>query len=279
MPIKTRFTFRAVDTAPSAIGQISQAAYLVGSAGINQNRPRHFPTRALVLLVHGGGFYRDTQGLKFSVSPGDLLLLTPKVGHIYGPPPGGRWDEFYVCFEGQLFDALESTGVLDPARPVLSLGAPAPWRARLDAAFPPVGRAVSAPNQIGALIAFLLAAHATAPSRAPTRSATTSWLARAQQLLATPGADAPALPAVARACGLRYESFRKQFSLLTGESPARFRRHALIACAQDLMREQSLPDRAIAESLGFCDEFHFSKTFKQATGLSPRAWRSTHPAH
>jgi len=43
--------------------------------------------------------------------------------------------------------------------------------------------------------------------------------------------------------------------------------------AKRLLRDRDVPLRVVAESVGFCDEFHFSKTFKRVTGLSPRTWR------
>jgi transcriptional regulator GlxA family with amidase domain len=43
--------------------------------------------------------------------------------------------------------------------------------------------------------------------------------------------------------------------------------------AIDLLQNSSLPIGEIAVSIGFCDIAHFSKTFKQKTGLSPSAFR------
>jgi len=43
------------------------------------------------------------------------------------------------------------------------------------------------------------------------------------------------------------------------------------------MQNRSLKDRQIAESLGFCDEFYFSRRFKAVTGQSPRQFRLNSP--
>lgn len=43
------------------------------------------------------------------------------------------------------------------------------------------------------------------------------------------------------------------------------------------MQQTDLSDKQIAAELGFCDEFHFSRRFKQITGRSPRAFRSGLP--
>lgn len=277
MPAASRMVFHQVDAANTPAGHISEAANIQGSDGTGWIRPRHYPLRAAVLLVQGGGIYRDTLGAQTVVGPGDLILVNPRVGHTYGPEEGRDWHEYYVAFEGPIFDALETCGVLAPSQPVRRLGDPHFWRDRFIALFPPLG-ARNQPNackQLGGLVAFLLAATADR-SPADTATAMRAWLSRATDILATPGEAVADLKAVAQSCGLGYENFRKQFAALMGESPAAYRRRALIERAQRLMRERDLTDQAIAAALGFCDEFHFSRTFKQIAGLGPRAWRMRH---
>jgi AraC-like DNA-binding protein len=225
--------------------------------------------------VQGGGIYRDTLGADTLVAPGDLILVNPRVGHTYGPEREQDWHEYYVSFQGPLFDTLESCGVLDPAKPVRRLGDAQPWRDRFAALFPPPGvkRQPTACEQLGGLVELLLSAAESCSASGAARTGPV-WLTRATNLLATPGAATADLKTTAKACGLGYENFRKQFAALTGESPAAYRRRALVERAQRLMRERDLTDRAIADALGFCDEFHFSKTFKHVAGLSPRAWRT-----
>jgi AraC-like DNA-binding protein len=178
-----------------------------------------------------------------------------------------------VAFEGPIFDALETCGLLNCNRPVWRLGDSLHWLSRLKSIFPSSERPVDAFDQVGAMAAFLLSASAHAEGLAmPGLDRSHSWLTHARQKLETPGNEFRDLSSVARHCGLGYETFRKKFSALMGESPGQYRRRMLIVRAQNLMRDRELPDRAIADALGFCDEFHFSKSFKQVVGLSPRQW-------
>lgn len=274
MPATPRLRFHLVATGATAAGRILEVAEIRGSQGAGWDHPRHYPVRAVVLLVHGGGTYRDTLGFATAVGPGDLLLLKPTVGHTYRPKSADGWREYYAAFEGPVFDALEACGVLDPARPVWRLGDPARWKERFTAIFPAPGAGEPPPasEQVGGLLTFLLAAAGRLSSLTPASGAP-SWVARAEYLLAAPAEETADLRSVAKDCGLGYESFRKRFVTFVGESPAAYRRRSLITRAQRLMRERDLPDRAIATALGFCDEFHFSKTFKAVVGVSPRAWR------
>jgi transcriptional regulator GlxA family with amidase domain len=97
------------------------------------------------------------------------------------------------------------------------------------------------------------------------------WLEQAmRQLAATPPIP---VPAIARALGLSYETFRKDFARETGQPPGRYRLHRLVEQARMLITERNLGNKQIAETLGFYDEFHFSRHFRLVTGQSPREFR------
>ena len=68
-------------------------------------------------------------------------------------------------------------------------------------------------------------------------------------------------------------SFRKRFREATGSTPAHYRENLRIETAKDLLRSTVLTTRQIAESLGFFDQYHMSRRFKSATGMSPTAYR------
>jgi transcriptional regulator GlxA family with amidase domain len=80
---------------------------------------------------------------------------------------------------------------------------------------------------------------------------------------------------VARLVGVPYETFRRRFRVATGETPKRFRDSARIAAAKDLLRTSSMSNRELALALGYADGFHFSRRFRDAVGISPRAYRLT----
>ncbi len=72
---------------------------------------------------------------------------------------------------------------------------------------------------------------------------------------------------------MSYESFRKRFTRVVGQPPARYRMARLMDRACELMQAGRALDKEIAGSLGFCDHFHCSRRFKQIVGESPRQFR------
>lgn len=63
------------------------------------------------------------------------------------------------------------------------------------------------------------------------------------------------------------------FMTRTGKPIYAYLQDLRIMKAIDLLQNSSLPIGEIAVSIGFCDIAHFSKTFKQKTGLSPSSFR------
>ena len=68
-------------------------------------------------------------------------------------------------------------------------------------------------------------------------------------------------------------SSAKNSPRLTGQTPKRFIHIRQMQKATRLLVETNLSNEAIAEQLGFCDQFHFSKRFKQHHGINPSACR------
>ncbi len=81
---------------------------------------------------------------------------------------------------------------------------------------------------------------------------------------------------IARACGVSECYFRRLFREYSGYSPMEFRQKHRIERAKQLLLSDMLSVNEIAAELHFADIYHFSKTFKSITGVSPSSFlRST----
>lgn len=75
---------------------------------------------------------------------------------------------------------------------------------------------------------------------------------------------------IAQICGVSEGYFRKLFREYSGENPIEFRQKRRIEKAKQLLLLDTHSIGEIAEELNFSDIYHFSKTFKKITGLSPQ---------
>lgn len=261
----------------TAAGSLQLAGLLRNIAGIEPGAMRILGSYALILLVAGRGYYSDARGAKRDLEAGDVVLVFPELAHAYGPVPGEDWTQIYFVFEGPQFDLWRRRHLLRMERPVLRLGSTDYWQQRLQAVLPAEMR--NAQRDGEALRSFgrfldVLAEMIAAGNEAEQEPEQDKWLEQSLRLLGQRSAKGWLAPqAVARDVGLSYENFRKRFAQHTQESPGQFqkRRRLEWACAAIYQGQHTIKE--IADELGFCDVFHFSKAFKQVIGTTPSEYR------
>ena len=255
------------------LGELQLAGALKDARGLDPRAMRVLGSYALVYWVAGEGYYHDANGVTRELGAGDLVLIFPELAHAYGPKRGQGWNQVYFVFNGPEFDFWRERGLLAPERPVLRLEPADFWRRRFEevvGAEAPhgAGAALRAMGRFLHLLGDILAANADA------RDGREAWLEQALQLLGNPGDRGwPAPQQVARAVGLSYDNFRKQFAARTGVSPGQHQKRRRIERACAALYEGSEGFKELAEQLEFCDVFHFSKAFKQVVGLTPSEFR------
>jgi len=261
------------------LGKISMAGVLRESAGVSFGSMRVLGSYALVYLTAGEGRFQVRGQPPLHCRAGDLLVIFPEIAHAYGPEKGGHWSEIYVVFEGPVFDLWRHLGILRPERSLLRLLPVRRHAAALQKMAAMRGGDDPARQlaRICELQSFLALALTKSPGseREPHGGAWPDWVSAAAVRLES--ARGTPLETVARGAGLSYESFRKKFRAITGVSPARYRNRMVIDLARKMLYEERLSNKELADRLGFCDEFHFSRRFREATGMTPGAFRRSLP--
>lgn len=72
---------------------------------------------------------------------------------------------------------------------------------------------------------------------------------------------------------MTYEGFRKRFAREAGTSPGKYLARLRTQRACELLVSDQRTVKEVACTLGFFDEFHFSKQFKKAIGVTPGEFR------
>lgn len=250
----------------SGLGTVMTIAQLSGKTEIL--RRRTLDCFALVWVTQGEGWFRQQDGPRQSIQARDAFLLFPGVPHGYGPVRGSSWTEWFILFEGPVFELWKEQGVLSLARSPLRLSPPDIWESRIRR-LPDAGSAL---EQVCAL-QTLLARTGLTESTFPSGLTESDWLQRACSLLDHHRLDGEAEKIVALQMGLSYQTFRKRFRRAMGMPPGAYRRGRVLELAGRRLLTESTPIKEIAADLGFCDEYHFSKRFRAVHGISPAAYR------
>lgn len=85
--------------------------------------------------------------------------------------------------------------------------------------------------------------------------------------------ERPTLEQLAGLVSLSKEHLRFLFQKEIGQAPMKFSANMRMQRARELLLLSSYPMKEIAERLGFQDQHHFTRSFHQAEGLSPRNYR------
>ncbi len=269
------YSFGFGPSASSSLGRIIGAASKWDSSGAPLRNPfRTWDYLVLVYSLDGRAWYADETGRERVLNPGDMILLFPGIGHGFGPEKGNTWSEMFVIMEGPVCDLWVKTKVADPEKPFYRTGRTEYWAKRFRDIFGQpddtgVYRTEERLYMIGSMLSELNRRREDYIRPAKEKI----WLKEAVSLMEEGNLAEPRLEHIAGRLHMSYENFRKRFKRLTGSSPGIYRAEVVMRKACALLREDKDTSAAIAGQLGFSDEYHFSKRFRQVLGISPREYK------
>lgn len=131
-----------------------------------------------------------------------------------------------------------------------------------------------AESLVGSIVIGLLEPEAsTAEDRAAMGRLTQAQLNRLSAHFALNGERRLTVAEMAEIVGLSESWFATVFRETTGKTPLQWQLARRIEAAQALLGDASLTIADIAAQLGFSDQAHLTKVFRQVVGETPAAWR------
>jgi AraC-like DNA-binding protein len=235
---------------------------------------RHRHADYELILVERGTYRATVQGVAVSVTPGNGVLIVPGDWHedlltagvryqalwfrlahgeilVPGSAVEARLGTFGSLGKGHLHaDVARLRAVIDSGGPASHLDAiVATLLWSVAAGLPPAGLAMPfAPQAVGFADAF-------------------------RRACAQVGGGGLRVATLARSLGLSPRSLERRCRAELGRSPARAYARWRLERAAELLLTTDWPVRAISDTLGYANPFHFSRAFARCHGKPPSRWR------
>ncbi len=232
----------------------------------------------LIYIAHGKGIFMSEHVEQTEVSGGQAFLLSPGVWHRYRPNFQVGWEEYWMGFQGYYADELVKRAILDPTQPIWKVGNDEMlvnlYKTLLDAVkTTPVGYKLLLPGMALQVINWASSKN----KQEPLSNDKNTQIIETAKFLIREGLEGNIpMTQLADKLNVSYSWFRRTFKEYTGVSPAQYHLHLRLEKAKTLLSSTFLNISEISRSLGFESVFHFSRLFRNKTGIPPKDYRQQH---
>ena len=229
----------------------------------------------LLYVVEGSGIFIDDTGQETELTPGTLVQRLPYRRHSVVRCPDGNWLEFFLLLPRALYAGLAADGFINTERWIMRPGFNNDIRHRLDnyldmfTDLSSHGQTVQLLEKTMCILNLFYTLDAGRQNDSPARQR----MRRAAAMLENDLRRRILLAEIAAVLGISVDHFRKEFSHEYGMSPKNYRIRHRLEQAGILLCDHALTIEAVAEKMGYPDQFTFSRQFKLKTGMSPSAFR------
>ncbi len=202
------------------------------------------------------------------------MIMFPGHGYRYQSDNKTPWSELYLQFDGPVFDLWQKENLISPAQPIIHLEPVDYWFNKL--LQPAIA---NLPNDAEHMLTRIMILQVVLTEiinhSSQLKVSDNEWLIKAKMILSSIPLNALVdWSEISAGMYLSSDRFRKKFQHLSGISPFNFlvKRRCDEACR--LLRQNELSLYEIAEKVGYYDESHFYRRFKNIIGISPSDYRS-----
>ncbi len=254
---------------------VAAAGYYPRAAGHLVRCSRATEVTVLIYCVKGGGWCK-VGGVLHPVHAGDLMVLPPGLAHAYGTHGSCPWTIHWAHVRGsRLSEYLHEMGV-NPRCPILPLGEDL----QVVGLFNEVVRDLVLGDRLYGIyhashtlmhLMSVLVLHSRRRSVCP--APRVQKVARSIVYLSEHLHEQLRISELATLAGISPSHFSVLFRQQTGCSPKAYQHLLRMHRAVELLAEEDLTVKEIANRLGYRDAFYFSRSFKAFNGVAPHHFR------
>jgi AraC-like DNA-binding protein len=230
------------------------------------NEPRYFEFYCISHLIRGSGWYWIPGKPLELFGEGSAVMVTPRFIHCYSGH-NSNYIEDTICFTGIIADCLFKTGILKNG--LIEMGKARRLLPIIETASDPSRNSqIQANMELQNLLVDLYFENnrAKGVGKYPYLRALLEEIKNSRGKWWT-------VSEMAEFCNLSEAQFRRVFHSNTGTSPKNYVDRLKIMQAAETLSNSGECVANIASNFGYSDPFHFSRRFKQITGLSPEKYR------
>lgn len=247
----------------------------VGWFGVAENHLRKRPegaAEAIVIVCVSGSGWVETGGVRTRIGPSMGVVLPAGVPHSYGAAPTDAWTIWWCHLRGSdVGELVDATGAA-PGRVAMSLRSPERVVALLDEicrtlSGDPSPAALTAAAGMGWRLLTQLAVDRTLPEDG-------GPLERAMRHLQERVEGTVRVPELAALVGVSASHLSALFREATGGGVTAYLTGLKMTRARALLDATHMPVAQVGREIGMADPYYFSRQFRKAHGMSPRAYRN-----
>jgi AraC-like DNA-binding protein len=233
---------------------------------------RILPEFQIAYIAGGEGIF-EAEGLSYRVVPGSVLIMFPGRRHRAKPIFEIGWDEYWVSFNGPFFTRMIEEGILSRDRVFFEMG----LNNRILAIYDDIYEEVTAQRPLYQLkacssILSLIAEILSRTRRMVQPEYYEVIVEKAKCLMELNIYGAINMSRISEQIGISASKLNSIFKTCTSMTPYQYYINIKIHKARSLL-EENLSVKETAWRMGFDDQYHFSRLFKNKTGVSPSFWK------
>ncbi|MDR1411816.1 MAG: AraC family transcriptional regulator [Spirochaetaceae bacterium] len=234
---------------------------------------RTLPNFHIVYITKGKGIF-EADGKSYTVMPGSAFFLLPGLKHRYRPVFEVGWHEYWVGFQGKNFFELLDEGIFSREYIFFETG----LHDNMVAIYNMIIDEVKTQAPLFQLkacagILSLIAEILTRNRRKEEVNNYQRIVEKAKSLMEANVSGAVNLQAISGQIGISTSRLNEIFKTYTSMTPYQYYMQLKIKKAADLLEQKNASIKEVAYTLGFEDQYYFSRFFKKKTGAAPSAWR------